>query len=143
MNIVMLLGRLTKDPEMRYAAGDQGTTVASFTLAVDRMIKRDGQPTADFIRCKAFGKTADIIGKYTQKGKQVAIGGEIRTGSYKKQDGTTVYTTDIICSHVQLLGSADQTARTTQNAQTPAPAPAPDPVPDDFVQDELDDDLPF
>lgn len=145
MNLVMLLGRLTKDPETRFTQGDQGTKVSSFTLAVDRHYKKEGQPTADFIRCKAFGKTADIVEKYTQKGKQIAITGEIQTGSYTKQDGTTVYTTDIICNQVQLLGSADQTTKSSQHAQAPAPAPQPDPEPpvEEFEQIEYEEDLPF
>ena len=144
MNLVMLLGRLTKDPEIRYSQGDQGTEVASFTLAVDRKVKRDGQPTADFINCKAFGKTAEIVRLYTQKGKQVAVTGEIQTGSYTNKEGRKVYTTDIICNQVQLLGSADQTARTSQNAQAPAPAPQPDPEPAWEQVDEIDQDfLPF
>ena len=143
MNLVMLLGRLTKDPEIRYTQGDQGTKIASFTLAVDRKVKRDGQPTADFINCKAFGKTADIVEQYAPKGKQIAITGEIQTGSYTNKEGRKVYTTDIICNQVQLLGSADQTARTTQNAQAPAPAPQPDPEPAWEQVDEIGDDLPF
>ena len=138
MNHFVGIGRTTKDPEIRYTQGDQGTKIASFTLAIDRKVKREGQPTADFIRCKAFGKTADIVEQYAPKGKQIAITGEIQTGSYKKQDGTTVYTTDIICNQVQLLGSADQTARTSQNAQAPAPAPQPDPEP---AFEQLGDDL--
>ena len=142
MNLVMLLGRLTKDPEIRYTQGDQGTKVASFTLAVDRKFKKDGQPSADFIRCKAFGKTAEIVEQYAPKGKQIAITGEIQTGSYQKQDGTTVYTTDIICNQVQLLGSAEQVTKTKQHAQAPAPAPQPDPEPE-WQQDEMDDDMPF
>ena len=142
MNLVMLLGRLTKDPEIRFTQGDQGTKVASFTLAVDRKFKKDGQPSADFIRCKAFGKTAEIVEQYAPKGKQIAITGEIQTGSYQKQDGTTVYTTDIICNQVQLLGSAEQVTKTKQHAQAPAPAPQPDPEPE-WQQDEMDDDMPF
>ena len=144
MNHFTGIGRLTKDPEIRYTQGDQGTKIASFTLAIDRRIKKEGQPTADFIRCKAFGKTADIVEQYAPKGKQVAITGEIQTGSYKKQDGTTVYTTDVICNQVQLLASSDQAARTTQHAQAPAPAPQPDPEPvPDWEQDAMDDDMPF
>lgn len=142
MNHFVGIGRLTKDPEIRYAQGDQGTKVASFTLAVDRKFKKDGQPSADFIRCKAFGKTAEIVEQYAPKGKQVAITGEIQTGSYQKQDGTTVYTTDIICNQVQLLGSAEQVSKTKQHAQAPAPAPQPDPDPT-WEQDEMGDDLPF
>ena len=143
MNLVMLLGRTTKDPEIRYTQGDQGTKIASFTLAVDRKVKRDGQPAADFINCKAFGKTADIVEQYAPKGKQIAITGEIQTGSYTNKEGRKVYTTDIICNQVQLLGSADQTARTSQNAQAPAPAPQPDPEPAWEQVDDIGDDLPF
>ena len=144
MNHFVGIGRLTKDPEIRYTQGDQGTKIASFTLAIDRKVKRDGQPTADFINCKAFGKTADIVEQYAPKGKQIAITGEIQTGSYTNKEGRKVYTTDIICNQVQLLGSADQTARTSQNAQAPAPAPQPDPEPAWEQVDEIDQDfLPF
>ena len=143
MNFVTLLGRLARDPETRYTQGDQGTQISSFTLAVDRKVKRDGQPTADFINCKAFGKTAEIVSKYCTKGKQIALTGEIQTGSYTNKEGKKVYTTDVIVSSVQLLGSADQTARTTQNAQAPAPAPQPDPEPTWEQVDDIGEDLPF
>lgn len=144
MNTVILLGRLSRDPEMRYAQGDQGTAIASFSLAVDRRYKKEGQPTADFINCKAFGKTAEIIGKYCTKGKQIALTGEIQTGSYTNKEGKKVYTTDVLVTTVQLLGSPDQAARTTQHAQAPAPAPQPDPEPvPDWEQDAMDDDMPF
>lgn len=143
MNLVMLLGRLTKDPEIRYTQGDQGTKIASFTLAVDRRYKKEGQPTADFINCKAFGKTAEIIGKYCTKGKQIALTGEIQTGSYTNKEGKKVYTTDVLVTTVQLLGSSEP-AKTTQNAQAPAPAPQPDPEPTwEQVDDIGEEDLPF
>ena len=142
MNKIILMGRLTREPEI--SSSTSGTSIARYSLAVDRKFKKEGQPTADFIRCKAFGKTADVVEKYAPKGKQVAITGEIQTGSYQKQDGTTVYTTDIICNQVQLLGSSDQATRTTQHAQAPAPAPQPDPEPvPDWEQDAMDDDIPF
>lgn len=146
MNLTMLIGRLTKDPEVRYTNGDQGTMIASFTLAVDRKYKRDGQPTADFIPVKAFGKTAEIIEKYCHKGKQVAIAGEIQTGSYTNKEGKKVYTTDVIANQLTLLGAADQPAKTTQHAQAPAPAPEPQQqalTASDFNEYEGDDDLPF
>lgn len=147
MNLVMLIGRLVRDPEIRYTQGDQGTMIASFSLAVDRRYKREGQPTADFINCKAFGKTAEIIEKYCTKGKQIAINGEIQTGSYTNKEGNKVYTTDIIVNQMQLLGSAnDAPAKTTQHAQAPAPAPEPQQTAltaSDFNEYEGDDDLPF
>ena len=142
MNFCTLLGRLVRDPEMRYTQGDQGTSIASFTLAVDRKYKKEGEATADFISCKAFGKVADIIGKYCNKGKQIALTGEIRTGSYTNREGNKVYTTDVLVTTVQLLGSSEP-AKTTQNAQAPAPAPQPDPEPTWEQVDDIGEDLPF
>ena len=92
MNQVNLLGRLTKDVEFRFGAGS-GNPIARFTIAVNRKFKKD---EADFINCIAFGKTADIINQYFSKGSQIAISGNIRTGSYEAQDGTRRYTTDIV-----------------------------------------------
>lgn len=93
MNMVVLMGRLTRDPEVR--ASQSGLTIASYTLAVDRRFKRDGEPSADFIRCKAFGKTAEFAEKYFRKGVKIAVSGRIETGSYEGKSGK-VYTTDII-----------------------------------------------
>ena len=92
MNQVNLLGRLTKDVEFRFGAGN-GNPIARFSIAVNRKFKKD---EADFINCIAFGKTADIINQYLSKGSQIAISGNIRTGSYEAQDGTRRYTTDIV-----------------------------------------------
>lgn len=148
MNLVMLLGRLTKDPDIRFTQGDQGKMIASFTLAVDRKYKKEGQPTADFLSVKAFGKTAEIVEHYCHKGKQIAVTGEIQTGSYTNKEGKKVYTTDIMANQIQLLGSADQPARTTQYAQ-PAPAPTPEPeqeaLPEEGFTEYFDpsEDLPF
>jgi len=91
MNKVVLLGRLTKDPELRFAAGS-GTGVSRFTIAVNRQFKKN---ETDFINCVAFGKTAETISQYFTKGKQIAVSGSVRTGSYDAQDGTKRYTTDV------------------------------------------------
>jgi len=91
MNKVVILGRLTKDPELKFAAGN-GTAVSKFTVAVNRQFKKG---EADFINCVAFGKTAETISQYFTKGKQIAVSGAIRTGSYDAQDGTKRYTTDV------------------------------------------------
>ncbi|WP_124046058.1 single-stranded DNA-binding protein [Clostridium perfringens] len=101
MNKVVLVGRLTKDPNCNYATS--GTTVTRFTLAVNRQFKKD---EADFISCIAFGKTAETLGKHMAKGKQVAICGNIRTGSYDK-DGTRIYTTDVVIETFDFLGAKD------------------------------------
>jgi len=96
MNQVCLVGRLTNDPEIRYTQGENSMAIARYTLAVDRKRKKEGEPTADFIRCVAFGKNAEFAQKYMFKGRRFGITGSIQTGSYQNKDGQTVYTTDII-----------------------------------------------
>ena len=96
MNKVVLMGRLTKDPEVRYSQGTNPTAVARYTLAVTRRFQKEGQPEADFITCVAFGKSAEFAEKYLKKGMKIVISGRIQTGSYERQDGTKVYTTDVI-----------------------------------------------
>ena len=96
MNKVILIGRLTKDPELRFTAS-KGTAVSRFTLAVNRSYKNEaGEYEADFISCIAYGKTGENIAQYMTKGRQLAISGNIRTGSYEAQDGTRRYTTDVV-----------------------------------------------
>lgn len=95
MNKVILVGRLTRDPEVRYTQGENQTAIARYTLAVDRRFKRDGEPTADFINCVVFGKSAEFAEKYFRQGLRVAISGRITTGSYTNKDGIKVYTTEV------------------------------------------------
>ena len=95
MNKVILVGRLTRDPEVRYSQGENTTAIARYTLAVDRRFKRDGEPTADFINCVVFGKSAEFAEKYFRQGLRVAISGRITTGSYTNKDGIKVYTTEV------------------------------------------------
>ena len=114
MNKVVLMGRLTRDPEVRYIEGDNPTTIARYTLAVDRKFKRDGEPTADFIRCIVFGKAAEFTEKYLQKGIKVVISGRIQTGSYTNRDGVKVYTTDIV---VEEQDFAESKAVSEQNRE--------------------------
>ncbi|AYE35286.1 single-stranded DNA-binding protein [Clostridium septicum] len=101
MNKAILIGRLTKDPELNYAASS-GTAVTRFTLAVNRQFKKD---EADFINCIAFGKTGEVIAQYLTKGRQLAITGNIRTGSYDAKDGTKRYTTDVIVESCEFIGN--------------------------------------
>ena len=96
MNKAILLGRLTRDPEVRYSQGENATAVAIYSLAVDRRYKKEGDQEADFINCVAFGKQGEFAEKYLRKGMKIAISGRIQTGSYTDKDGRKVYTTDIV-----------------------------------------------
>lgn len=98
MNSVNLTGRLTRDPDVRYT--DSGTSIARFTLAVDRRFKQEGGPTADFINCVVFGKSAEFVEKYFSKGMKMELSGRIQTGSYTNKDGNKVYTTDVFGEQV-------------------------------------------
>ena len=103
INKVVLLGRLTKDPELRYAAGS-GTAVCRFTVAITRQFKKD---ETDFINCVSFGKTGETIAQYITKGRQIAVTGAIRTGSYDAQDGTKRYTTDVAVESFEFIGNSN------------------------------------
>lgn len=96
MNRVILMGRLTKNPEIKYAGKENDMAVARYTLAVNRRYKREGEQEADFISCVTFGKSAEFAQKYLRKGIRIVISGRISTGNYKDKDGKTIYTTDVI-----------------------------------------------
>ena len=111
MNKVILMGRLVRDPEIRYSQGENSLAVARYTLAVDRRGRRnqnDGQPTADFIRCVSFGQRAEFAEKYMHQGMRMLVSGSIQTGSYQNKDGQTVYTTDIIVDDQEFADSKGQ-----------------------------------
>lgn len=115
MNNVILMGRLTKDPELRYLQGGNSGAVARFTIAVDKQLSRDkkqemeskNQPTADFINIVVWGKMAENCAKFTEKGKRVLVNGRIQTGSYQAQDGSRRYTTDVVANNVQFIDWKD------------------------------------
>jgi single-strand DNA-binding protein len=135
MNKCILIGRLVKDPDIRYSQGQEPMAIARYTLAVDRAIKKDREQTADFISCVAFGKNGEFAEKYLHKGTKIAIEGRIQTGSYEK-DGHKVYTTDIVVEHHEFCES--------RNASGTSGNSAPDA--DGFVNvpDSVDDEaLPF
>ena len=137
MNKVIEIGRLTKDPEIRYSQGASSTCIARYTLAVDRKFKQEGQPNADFINCIAFGKLGEFAEKYLHKGVKIAVTGRIQTGSYTNKDGQKVYTTDVVVEEQEFCESKSQS-----NSQ-PQPAPSNS---DGFmsIPDGLDDTgLPF
>ena len=128
MNKVVLVGRLTKDPELRYAAGS-GIPTSKFTVAVNRQGKKD---EADFINCVAFNKPAELIAQYFVKGRQIAISGSIRTGSYLKDDGAKVYTTDVVVETFDFIDSNSSNRNNTSNSS----------MDDDFTPVD-DGDMPF
>lgn len=146
MNKVILMGRLTRDPEVRYSQGEQATAVARYTLAVDRRFKRDGdQQTADFINCVAFGRSGEFAEKYFHKGIKIAVTGRIQTGSYTNQEGQKVYTTDVVVEEQEFAESkaaSDQSAAGYQPAGRPTPSAA---AGDGFmnIPDGIDEELPF
>ena len=133
MNNVVLIGRLTKDPELAYGGQNSDIAVCRFTLAVDRPTQ---DKAADFIRIVVFRKQAETAHQYLSKGRQCAVEGRIQTGSYKDREGKTVYTTDVVANRVQFLGPNGSSGQ-----QKPHGQPEFGPVPDAFVN--CDDDIPF
>jgi len=141
MNSAQLVGRLTRDPEVRYSDG--GSTVTRFTLAVDRRFKKDGGDDADFINCVAFGKTAEFLEKWFRKGQRLGLTGRIQTGSYVNQEGTKVHTTEVVVENVEFVESKGASAGDGGPQQRPAPTSA---IGDGFmnIPDGVEDDgLPF
>lgn len=146
MNKVILMGRLTRDPDVRYSQTANGSmAVARYTLAVDRRFKKDGETNADFISCVAFGKVGEFAEKYLHQGTKIVVEGRIQTGSYTNKDGNKVYTTDI---YVENCEFAENKSAAEQNGVNTAPArPKPSNVDADgfmTIPDNVDDDgLPF
>lgn len=145
MNKVVLIGRLTADPEVRYTQGDQPMCIASYRLAVDRRGKKDGQQTADFISCVAFGKAGEFTEKYLHKGMKICVAGRIQTGSYTRQDGQKVYTTDVVVEGQEFCEgrSANDVAH---NYSTPSPqSSGTSAALDGFmnIPEGIDEELPF
>ena len=148
MNKVILMGRLTRDPEVRYSQGDSVTAVARYTLAVDRRFKRDGEATADFINCVVFGKSAEFAERYFRQGLKVVVSGRIQTGSYTNRDGVKVYTTDVVVEDQEFAESkaASESSMGSYRQASPSPSPAPSAdIGDGFmnIPDGIDEELPF
>ena len=145
MNKVILMGRLTRDPEVRYSQGDQATAVARYTLAVDRRFRRDNeQQTADFIGCVAFGKLGEFAEKYLRKGTKVVVTGRIQTGSYTNKDGQKVYTTDVVVEECEFAESKNSGG--DNSGFTPSDRPSPSSAAGDGfmnIPDGIDEELPF
>lgn len=163
MNKVVLMGRLTRDPEVRYSQGANALAIARYTLAVDRRFRREGEPTADFIQCVAFGKQGEFAEKYFRQGMRITVSGRIQTGSYENREGQRVYTTEVIIDEQEFAESkaANEEYRQSQgnryqdhdagnyqsrSYQAPARESAPSGDPGDGfmnIPDGIDEELPF
>ena len=115
MNKVVLVGRLTRDPEIRYANNEKNTCTARFSLAINRKFKTNGQYEADFPNCVAIGKTAEFVEKYFHKGDMIALDGHIQTGSYTNKDGNKVYTTDVFAENVEFAQSKSDSSNSNNS----------------------------
>ena len=137
MNKVILMGRLTRDPDIRVSTGEKSTTVGNFSIAVDRRFKREGQPEADFFNCTTFGKQAEFVEKYLHKGTKVVVVGSLQNNNYTNKDGQQVYSVQIMVDEVEFAES-----KSSQNAQTQA---SPQTSSQDFmnIPDGVVEDLPF
>lgn len=146
MNKVILMGRLTRDPEVRYSAGENSLAIARYTLAVDRRFKRDGEATADFISCVVFGKQAEFAEKYFRQGIRIVVSGRIQTGSYTNRDGVKVYTTEIVVEEQEFAESkAVSDSHVNRSASQPAAPDMADSSAEGFmnIPDEIGGELPF
>ena len=146
MNRVILMGRLTRDAEIRYSQGESSTAIARFSLAVDRRFRKEGdEQTADFINCVAFRRTAEFMERFGRKGTKFVAEGRIQTGSYTNKDGQRVYTTDVVVESVEFAESKSA-ASGSDGGFTPADRPSPSQAAGDGfmnIPDGIDEELPF
>lgn len=145
MNKVILMGRITRDAEIRYTQGEKSTAIARFSLAVDRRFKKDNdEQNTDFISCIAFGKIAEFLEKFGRKGTKFVVDGRIQTGSYNNKDGQKVYTTDVVVENIEFAESKNSSGLGGSTNQ-PAPAPSSSSAGDGFmnIPDGIDEELPF
>ena len=144
MNKVILMGRLTRNPDVRYSQGEKATCVARYTLAVNRRFRRDGEQDADFINCVAFGRQGEFAEKYMKQGTKIVISGRIQTGSYTNRDGVKVYTTDVVVEECEFAESKN--AAGDNSGFTPSDRPSPSSAAGDGfmnIPDGIDEELPF
>lgn len=146
MNKVIIMGRLTRDPDVRYSQGENPLAVSRYTVAVDRRFKRsDEDQNADFISVIAFGKAGEFAEKYLKKGTKVVVTGRIQTGSYTNKDGQKVYTTDVVAEDQEFAESKNTSNSGSYDNSNSSPAPSSTPVDDGFmdIPDGIDEELPF
>lgn len=149
MNKVVLVGRLTRDPEVKYSQGEKSTAICRYTLAVDRRFKRENEQNADFVPCLVFGKSAEFAEKYFRQGLRISVSGRIQTGSYTNKDGVKVYTTEVVVEEQEFAqnkneqdpnNSGQNSSGQSQNSYAGSPSGD-----DGFVNvpDGIDEELPF
>lgn len=152
MNKVILMGRLTRDPEVRYSQGASQTAVARFSIAVDRRFKREGEPDADFFNCTAFGKQAEFIERYLRKGVKIVVCGRIQNDNYTNKDGQMVYSVRVMVDEIEFAESKNASSNNGDNGYNGGgymgggnSAPAPSGAGDGFmnIPDGIDEELPF
>ena len=146
MNKVILMGRLTRAPEVRYSQGENATAVARYSLAVNRRFKRAGEPDADFFNCVAFGKQAEFVERYLRQGTKMVVCGRLQTGSYTNRDGVKVNTVDIVVEEQDFAESKANSSAPSNNSYQASPAPSPSAdIGDGFmnIPDGIDEELPF
>ena len=147
MNKIILIGRLTRDPEIRYSTNDNNTAIARYTLAVNRPFRKNGEQQADFLPCIAFGKTAEFAEKYFRKGLKIIVTGRIQTDSYTNRDGQKVSTTDVVAEDQEFAESKNANSGSDNfgGGFTPADRPSPSAAGDGFmnIPDGIDEELPF
>ena len=138
MNKVILMGRLTRDPEIRYSQGENSTAIARFSLAVDRKFKRQGEPEADFFNCTAFGKQAEFVERYLKQGIKMLIVGRVQNNNYTNKDGQMVYSVQILVDEMEFAESKKSSNQNQDGFQPAADS-------DGFmnIPDGLQDELPF
>ena len=149
MNKVILMGRLTRDPEIRYSQGASQTAVARFSIAVDRRFKRDGEPDADFFNCTAFGKQAEFIERYLHKGTKIVVVGRIQNDNYTNKEGQMVYSVRVMVDEIEFAESKNAASQNggygggdyAGGSQSPAPSGAGDGFMN--IPDGIDEELPF
>ena len=142
MNKVIMMGRLTRDPETRYGQGANGTAVGRFSIAVDRRFKREGEPDADFFNCTVFGKQAEFVEKYLKKGTKVVLEGSVQNDNYTNKDGQKVYGTRIVVDNIEFAESKKSDPAKQEGPKQPAPQETPKEtewmnIPDGVSDEEL------
>ena len=146
MNKVILMGRLTSDPKMDWTRSEDSKQYATYTLAVNRRFKRNGEQEADFINCVAFGRTAEFLERFGRKGTKFVLEGRIQTGSYTNKDGQRVYTTDVVAENVEFAESKNSSGAGNNSGSAPSGRPAPSEAAGDGfmnIPDGIDEELPF
>lgn len=145
MNKIILIGRLTRDPEVRYSQGANPIAVATFSIAVDRRFKREGEPDADFFNCTAFGKQAEFVERYLKKGMKMVVVGRLQNDSYTNKEGQKVYSTRIMVDELEFAESKNAAAGSEDSGYRQGTKPEPGVGDDGFmnIPDGIDEELPF